>query len=400
VQNNGERMTDSGQTAPASLKRSQLFSAQMTHKSFLALRRFPAFDGLRALAALIVIVYHLGGPVFGFASGWLGVQLFFVLSGFLITTLLLREESLGGRISLGNFWIRRVFRILPAYYLVVLVSVIILVSEGEFTEAGGRQSIGWFLTLNPELAPTTLNFSPAWTIGIEQKFYLIWPLVVFVFFAHAIRRVVAWVLTVALLLVLTFAVSSYFVHFVVILFGCGLALVLNSNRGFNVLRFLTSRIAGLVALAALVVVQLSAVAMDNAFHSEVQVILLYGLCAAAALPSLCAPTGPSRVLAVRPLRWLGDRSYSIYLVQSVAASMTIGLVVPPHPGWRLLLVVVPLIIVLGDALHRWLELPCIRLGRQLVDRRALRKSEASAQALILGAQPEGGLPRGDLGPSI
>ncbi len=76
--------------------------------------------------------------------------------------------------------------------------------------------------------------------------------------------------------------------------------------------------------------------------------------------------------------------------------MALGLVNPPHPSVRLLLVVMVLVLILGDALHRWLELPCIRLGKRIVDKRALRRSAESARALILGAQPEGGMPRGDL----
>ena len=73
------------------------------------MRRFPALDGLRAIAAVIVVAFHFGGPRWTWLSGWVGVQLFFVLSGFLITTLMLREEESRGRVSLRSFYIRRVF---------------------------------------------------------------------------------------------------------------------------------------------------------------------------------------------------------------------------------------------------------------------------------------------------
>jgi peptidoglycan/LPS O-acetylase OafA/YrhL len=366
------------------------------YHEFLAQRRFAAFDGVRAIAAIMVIAFHFAGPRFAFLSGWLGVQLFFVLSGFLITTLLLREEKLAGRVSLSNFWIRRIFRIVPNYYLIVLASVIILVLNGEWTSAGGTRSIGWFLAVSPELAPTSLGFTPAWTIGIEQKFYVVWPLLAFVISANfARRRAIVWLATLVTVLALTIAYSSYFVHFVVILMGCGLAIALNSPRGFRALRWLTTPIAGLVAIAALLAVQLSAVSVQHLFNSQVQLILVYGLCAAAAVPSLCASTGAAGVLSTRPLRWLGDRSYSIYLVQGVAGAMVSG-VFRGSPGLHFFAIELVVVIVLADAMHRWLELPSIRFGKRWIDRRAIRGSEASARALILGAQPEGGLPRGEV----
>ena len=83
----------------------------LTHADYLALRRFPALDGLRAIAAVLVVFFHYGGP--DWLQGWAGVQMFFVLSGFLITTLMLREERGTGRISLKEFYLRRSFRILP-----------------------------------------------------------------------------------------------------------------------------------------------------------------------------------------------------------------------------------------------------------------------------------------------
>ena len=86
----------------------------LTHADYLALRRFPALDGLRAIAAVLVVFFHYGGP--DWLQGWAGVQMFFVLSGFLITTLMLREERGTGRVSLSEFYLRRAFRILPVYW--------------------------------------------------------------------------------------------------------------------------------------------------------------------------------------------------------------------------------------------------------------------------------------------
>ena len=104
----------------------------MSHEDYLGMRRFPGLDGLRALAATMVIFFHFGGPNWTWLSGWVGVYLFFVLSGFLITTLLLREQDRTGRISLSNFYIRRVFRILPPYLVILGGIVAFVILRGEF----------------------------------------------------------------------------------------------------------------------------------------------------------------------------------------------------------------------------------------------------------------------------
>jgi peptidoglycan/LPS O-acetylase OafA/YrhL len=375
-----------------------LVTPSLTHKEFLGLRRFSALDGVRAIAAIMVIAFHFAGPHLAFISGWLGVHLFFVMSGFLITTLLAREESLGGRISLSNFWIRRVFRILPPYYVTLLVTLLVLWTLGTFVSNGGPQSIGWFLGVSPDLSPAPMGFTPAWTIGIEQKFYIVWPVIAFVLIIRRPgRRVLVWLAALLVIVALAFGVASYFVHFAVILFGCGIALAMHSSRGYRFLRILTAPAAGIIALAALLAVQLSAGPIQILFHSQVQLILLYGLCAAALIPSLCSRNWGSTALTWAPLRWLGDRSYSIYLLQVIASWIAHGLF-PLLGGPRFFLVVLLVVIVLADGMHRWVEVPSIRFGKRLIDRRSLRVGGASEAIIVRGDQPEGGMPRGDLEP--
>jgi len=116
--------------------RAHLFSPTLSHDAFVSSTRFPAFDGVRAVAALMVVAYHFAGPNWTFLSGWLGVHLFFVLSGVLITTLLLREESANERVSLARFWIRHVFRILPAYYVALRLIVGTILLHGSAADYG------------------------------------------------------------------------------------------------------------------------------------------------------------------------------------------------------------------------------------------------------------------------
>ena len=146
----------------------------------------PGLDGLRALAVLSVITYHLYPS--GFPGGFLGVDIFFTLSGFLITTLLLRELSKTGKVSLGHFWLRRARRLLPALMLliVVVVPTAYLVNR-ELLVGIGRQVLGalTFSTNWLEIAhgssyfatTTPILFKNFWSLAIEEQFYLIWPLI-------------------------------------------------------------------------------------------------------------------------------------------------------------------------------------------------------------------------------
>ena len=161
-------------------------------------RHLPALDGLRALAILGVIAYHLG---LGWASGgYLGVDLFFVLSGFLITSLLLEEWRGAARIRLGAFWGRRARRLLPALFLVLIAVALYAVVNGRFSSpASGGAAIdlsglrgdalatffyvaNWHAIFSHQSYFTQFSTpSPlqhTWSLAIEEQFYLLWPLVI------------------------------------------------------------------------------------------------------------------------------------------------------------------------------------------------------------------------------
>jgi peptidoglycan/LPS O-acetylase OafA/YrhL len=149
--------------------------------------RYTGLDGLRALAVLLVVTYHLFPPSF-LPGGFIGVDVFFVISGFLITSLLLGEQASSGRIRLGDFWRRRVRRLLPALAIVVTVCATaawiiggdVLVNLGAqvigaFTFSYNWVSIadqtGYFSSGSPEL------FRNFWSLAVEEQFYVVWPLV-------------------------------------------------------------------------------------------------------------------------------------------------------------------------------------------------------------------------------
>ena len=169
-------------------------------------RHLPALNGLRGVAVIGVVAYHLQ---LGWArGGYLGVDLFFVLSGFLITTLLLEEWVGSGRISLGAFWGRRARRLLPALFLVVVALAVYLVLNGLWGGPGANglvdlsglrgDAISTLLYVNnwhsifvhqsyfaQFSTPSPLQHT--WSLAIEEQFYLVWPLVLLVLFRFGRR---------------------------------------------------------------------------------------------------------------------------------------------------------------------------------------------------------------------
>lgn len=160
---------------------------------FQNLGYFAGLDGIRCLAIIAVIWHHTVQTGFlpMFDRGYLGVDLFFVLSGFLITTLLLREKSKTGKISLGNFWIRRFLRLMPAYYGLL---VALLLAYGIFKPEDpntARLFSGfpvYALYLSNWFNPGANNLDPLWSLATEEQFYLVWP-VIEAFFAPVIMLI-------------------------------------------------------------------------------------------------------------------------------------------------------------------------------------------------------------------
>lgn len=147
----------------------------------------PALDGLRAVAVFTVIVYHFGITA---VPGDLGVSAFFVLSGFLITWLLLKEHAVAGTVSLRQFYARRMLRIFPAYYAFLAVSFAIDHFRGQPWGTGlGLSSVfyvvNYYNALNGH--PTT-SITHAWSLGIEEQFYLLWPMLLLLLLRGGTRR--------------------------------------------------------------------------------------------------------------------------------------------------------------------------------------------------------------------
>ncbi|SBS73487.1 acyltransferase family protein [uncultured Microbacterium sp.] len=299
--------------------------------------RFAGLDGLRAVAVLLVVIYHLF-PAWLLRSGFIGVDVFFVISGFLITSLLLREREQTGRIALGSFWIRRARRLMPALAVVVTVCATaawliggdVLVGLGLQVAGAATFSYNWlsiatgasyFTAAQPEV------FRNLWSLALEEQFYLLWPLLLPLFLLLPGR----WPRTLAALAVgagsAAWAVAllataeptrTYFgtdSHAFGLLLGVALAFALQGAEARTAppraLR-IVGAVLGAAALAGLVALASMTPTTDARTFPGILVVasVLAGVIVAV---SVRPGSVFGRALDIAPLRWIGERSYGIYL---------------------------------------------------------------------------------------
>jgi peptidoglycan/LPS O-acetylase OafA/YrhL len=275
----------------------------------------PGFDGLRGIGFLMVVTAHIPAvALFSYLQGWTAVWLFFVISGYLVAMLLIREERRRGKIAYGAFLIRRFLRIAPSYYAAIAiygVAVYALPPLADEYEAF-MVRLPYYLALMPEYAHTSVFtiFVHSWTVGIEFKFYLFFPLV-FLVMRDATWRFAVTALATALLIANgSFTANSY----CALLFGVMLAQLLEWQRAYAIIAMLT-RVPVAVPLGLVVALfamlryteQLTAVAAV-ATYLAAYVVLQRGLQRGALL----------RLLEYPPLVYLGQRSYGAYLLHVLA----------------------------------------------------------------------------------
>ncbi|HEY3712770.1 MAG TPA: acyltransferase [Amycolatopsis sp.] len=354
------------------------------HDEYRASSWFPGLAGVRALAALAVVFFHYGGPVTERLQGWISVQLFFVLSGFLITTLSLREEDRTGRISLPDFYIRRVFRIMPVYFLLLGLTTLGVALAGVYHSSRLADAMPYYLTFLNEIVDYNTPYPTSWSLGVEEKFYLVWPaLLVLTAFAKSAKTVLRLMIGVGavlgvLLFTLPMAPSAHWAsltaHYCSLVVGCLLGLALHHPRGFAVFRPLTSPAAAVLVALGFCVLQLSIEPLRDVLGGQWQfVIPIYGAGSALLLVAVVS-AGPVRwLLSSRPLTFVGDRSYALYLTQTAAAGVT-GLLLPS--GLAKAIATSAVALFFACLLRRWVELPAIAFGRKLV----LKRKQAPAVA--------------------
>lgn len=277
-------------------------------------RRWAALDGLRGVAILLVFGFHL--PWGAFRTGSIGVILFFVLSGFLITTILLRELDRTGKVDFRRFYFRRARRLLPALLLVSVAYLLLQVTIFGQPEKWWERTwpaLGYISNYASIGGMDLAHMTPTWSLAIEEHFYLLWPLALVFIPARGRFRATAGLAAGFLLwriALLTSGAPDVRVSFgtdsnaFAPLLGCALAVGFHENRfkiaGKNASAFYT---AGLIGVACI------------PLHYTNRLVIWLGVPVAilATFAIHAALTAPVSWLETRPLRWLGTISYGLYL---------------------------------------------------------------------------------------
>ena len=329
---------------------------------------YPDLDGLRAVSVLLVILWHLRekSPYIAHIAGWLGVYIFFVISGFLITALLIDEERKTGAIGLSAFYLRRAFRILPVYFLVLAVYVLIDFRKPE-KWAALKLGLPYYLTFMNEFKPEAASiFGYTWTLGIEEKFYLLWPFLFFgLFRAVRFRLALVALLYVCLLAVFPWAETTS-ASYSGLLVGCALAIFTRYSHG------LARRLGSIPRWAALVLMLAGFAMVDWNQHT----LPLFNWITFAVVGNLAML--PGSPLTWTPLVWIGKRSYSMYLIHGLALGPIEDHLPMGGTAQQLLVVTIAFgVAALGaDVLYRWVENPCRAYGKKMIAKRQLQRSHA------------------------
>ena len=352
-------------------------------------RYITGLDGIRAIAVIMVLAYHLKLALF--KSGFLGVTVFFVLSGYLITGILISEVEEEGTIDLKNFWLRRIRRLVPAVMsmAVVIIFVSAVVNKIIFTK-GCKDFLAsvlgfnnWWQIFNKvsyfEAAGVTSPFTHCWSLAIETQFYLIYPLILLGIYklvksrgeGRAKRGLLFAGVTLLLALISVILMIVLFdpqqdasrVYYGTdtrafsLLFGALLAILWEYRMVPRRLSASVNMVLGSVSFAVLIVMTIAINGSSNFWYRGGQfvgtiltVLMVYAVSG--------RKTWLSRFLSNPVLKWIGDRSYSIYLWHyPIILLISKGI----KASWWITLIEIVLSVVLAELSYRFIETP-IRHG--------------------------------------
>lgn len=352
-------------------------------------RYITGLDGIRAIAVIMVLAYHLKLALF--KSGFLGVTVFFVLSGYLITGILISEVEEEGTIDLKNFWLRRIRRLVPAVMsmAVVIIFVSAVVNRIIFTK-GCKDFLAsvlgfnnWWQIFNKvsyfEAAGVTSPFTHCWSLAIETQFYLIYPLILLGIYklvksrgeGRAKRGLLFAGVTLLLALISVILMIVLFdpqqdasrVYYGTdtrafsLLFGALLAILWEYRMVPRRLSASVNMVLGSVSFAVLLVMTIAINGSSNFWYRGGQffgtiltVLMVYSVSG--------RKTWLSRFLSNPVLKWIGDRSYSIYLWHyPIILLISKGI----KASWWITLIEIVLSVVLAELSYRFIETP-IRHG--------------------------------------
>lgn len=364
--------------------------------------RAPALDGLRTIAILAVILYHLHVPQF--EGGFIGVTVFFALSGFLITTLLLGEHRKTGRIRLGSFWWKRLLRLYPALLALVAVGLLLWNWVGDYKGASFGPGEAAFIALTytgnlfRSFWDTTQGvFAHTWSLSMEEQFYLVWPpVLVLLFMVRARRRwlmaglgavIVGCSIAAGLVYQTPNGGSTPDVYFSPVLgvvplaTGCLLALLLDDARVRTWAAGVAGHVASWAGLALLVGILLW-IGDDWTQHAWTfgVVLPLTGVVSSVLIAGLVSVRSPlSAALAWTPVSWFGRRvSYSAYLWHPLVIALLDPFAIGP---WGTVwLIAVALLVAVGAAYA--VEVPVEKARKRVREARSLVAADRAERASV------------------
>jgi peptidoglycan/LPS O-acetylase OafA/YrhL len=282
---------------------------------FRDVKRIPSLDGLRAISILLVVFGHWAATYFGspiaLSYALLGVRIFFVISGYLITTLLLQERSQTATISLSEFYIRRAYRIFPA--ATVFLVTMLITRRHELTWYHAAMAAFYLADFDPT---RPMFFGHLWSLSVEEQFYLLWPSVLKKWYVHRVR-----ILFAVVALCPFYQVAAYALHYPGIVTHTFFAVADNLAIGC-LLAIFAPRLPLIGAwMGFLMAMMVGFIPLLDGVSRARTLILLFLL-----LPLLYVSIAgvllhvvqtPYRLLNLAPVVWLGKISYSLYLWQQI-----------------------------------------------------------------------------------
>jgi peptidoglycan/LPS O-acetylase OafA/YrhL len=382
-----------------------------------SIQYIPAIDGLRALAVIAVMFYHLGFS--WIPGGFLGVDLFFVISGYVITRMLLDSIAQSGGLDLRGFYLARLRRLLPALLFMLTTTIIAvgiwapdtikrLLIDTPFALTG---TINWWLVANEQDYFESIGRPPllqhTWSLAVEAQFYLVWPLILyFILKKFGKKHIPVAALSIAAasgiaLLLVSVSIDAanaskvshvYFgtdTHSIGLFLGAALAVswipqnfrVEISRKGQNFIDGI-----GVIGFIGILATFLFIDASNPAMYKIA--FPLAGIFGAAIIASIVHPASRfAPVLQNKVLLWIGERSYAIYLWHWVIFQVTRPTVDLAGQAWALYSLRILIVFALADISLRYVELPVRRgvIQYWLKGRKYRTKKERNRQASLLSA---------------
>ena len=359
----------------------------MSSKAAQSTRHISSIDGLRAIAVTAVVLYHLG--ISWIPGGFLGVDLFFVISGYVITRLILDSINQSSALDLRAFYAARIRRIFPGFIFMVICTIIFIgvwapeaikrfLSDLPYALTG---TINWLLVARNQDYFETIGRPPllqhTWSLAVELQFYLIWPIILLTVLKYFGKKNIA---RIALIIAMISGTTLFFVslqldqanakqishiyfgtdtHSLGLFLGAALAVSwIPQNLSANIEKRAQDVIdaIGVVGLLGLISVFLF---IDQSNASLYRIAFpLAGIFGCLVIISLVHPASRfAPLISTAPFRWIGQRSYGIYIWHWVIFQVTRPSVDLSGQTWALYLARVLLVLALADISLRWVEIP-------------------------------------------